>query len=89
MTSDSQSPDEIEAEIAQTREQLGHTVEQLGDKLDVKKQAGEKLSTAKSNAQANVANWKAEAQRNPTVPIAIAGTAAAVLAFVLWRRKRG
>lgn len=33
---DPRSPEEIEADIARQREQLAHTVDQLGHKLDVK-----------------------------------------------------
>lgn len=41
---------EIEADIARTREQLGHTVEALSDKLDVKSRAQDKLQAAKHGA---------------------------------------
>lgn len=41
-TSDRERPidaDELQADIEATRERLGATVEELGDKMDVKKQA--------------------------------------------------
>lgn len=45
------SPEEIREEIAQTREQLGDTVEALAEKSDVKAQARQRLSEVKDTAQ--------------------------------------
>lgn len=44
------TPEEIEAEIEETRDELGDTVAELADKADVKKQAGKKVSQAKDKA---------------------------------------
>lgn len=41
------SAEEIEADIARTREQLGHTVEALSSRLDVKSRVRDKLRAAK------------------------------------------
>ena len=46
------SPEQIEAEIEATREDLGGTVAELGDKADVKKQAKKKAAETKAKAAA-------------------------------------
>ena len=51
---DARSPEEIEAEIAETREELGDTVGALADKADVKKQAKRKVEETKERAQEKV-----------------------------------
>ncbi len=45
------TPEVIEAEIEQTREELGDTVEALAAKADVKAQAKERIATIKNAAQ--------------------------------------
>ncbi len=45
------SPHEIEAEIDQTRAELGDTVEALARKADVKQQTKDKITTIKDAAQ--------------------------------------
>jgi gas vesicle protein len=54
----SRSPEEIEAAIEQTREQLGETVEALAAKTDVKRQLQDRLATAKQEVTGNVAQVK-------------------------------
>jgi ElaB/YqjD/DUF883 family membrane-anchored ribosome-binding protein len=44
-------PEELREEIAQTREQLGDTVEALAAKTDVKAQAKDRLAAVKGSAQ--------------------------------------
>jgi len=46
------SPQEIEADIEATREELGDTVAELADKADVKKQAKRKVAEAKAKVTA-------------------------------------
>jgi ElaB/YqjD/DUF883 family membrane-anchored ribosome-binding protein len=46
------SPEEIQADIEQTREELGDTVGELAEKADVKKQAKRKVSQTKAKAAA-------------------------------------
>ena len=46
------SPEQIEAEIESTRDELGETVAELADKADVKKQAKKKVSETKAKATA-------------------------------------
>jgi hypothetical protein len=45
------TPDEIEAEIEQTRQELGDTVEALAAKTDVKAQAKDKIAQVKGGAR--------------------------------------
>lgn len=40
---DTQTPEELEADIARQREDLARTVDQLGTKLDVKRQVKQKV----------------------------------------------
>jgi len=70
------SPEEIRADIKQTREELGDTVEQLAAKTDVKAQAQAKVDDVKRTAS------------EKRVPIAAigAGVAIAIVAIVLIRR---
>jgi len=64
---------DLEAEIEQTRQQLGQTVEALSDKLDVKSSA----SDAKDQAVETVSsNWR---------EIAVVATWAALVTIV-WRK---
>jgi chromosome segregation ATPase len=47
----SKTPEEIEAEIGHTREELGDTVEALAAKADVKAQAKDKIADVRDTAQ--------------------------------------
>jgi len=98
------SVEEIESDIAQTRENLGDTVDELTQKLDVKAQAqhkvhdikeraGEQVHTAQvrggealSHAKATLTNDQGKVK--PVVPAVGAAVLVAVLAVVLWRRRR-
>ncbi len=73
---DQRSPDEIRADIKQTREELGDTVEQLAAKTDVK---------ARAQAKADEVKQTASEKRVPIAAIG-AGVALAVVAIVLIRR---
>jgi hypothetical protein len=70
---DQRSPEEIRADIKQTREELGDTVEELAAKTDVKAKAQEKADEIKQTAS------------DKRVPI-IAGVAIVVVAIILIRR---
>jgi len=74
-------PDEIRADIEATREQLGRTVAELSQRLDVPARAKERAARAKDTA--------VETYRES--PPAVAGAGAALvclLGLVLWRRRR-
>ncbi len=45
------APEDIEAEIEQTREELGDTVEALAGKADIKAQAKDRIAQVKDTAQ--------------------------------------
>jgi Protein of unknown function (DUF3618) len=51
---DERSPDEIEADIERTREELGDTVEALAAKTDVKTRAKEKVTETKETISQKV-----------------------------------
>ncbi len=51
---ETRSPEEIRADIEQTREQLGETVEALAEKTDVKAQARSRIESAKETIAGNL-----------------------------------
>ena len=92
---------DIEADIEQTRAELGETVEALTAKMDVKGRAQEKVDETKERARDKVDETKqrvvekADAVRhtatdNPqrTIPVAaIAALAALAVGILIWRRR--
>ena len=61
-STEDKSPAEIRAEIEETRQELGDTVEALAEKTDVKAQAKAKVDDVKGQAQAKVEDVKGQAQ---------------------------
>ena len=59
---ETRSPDEIRADIEQTREEVGDTVEALAAKTDVKAQAHARIDEVKGNVKAKADDVKAKAQ---------------------------
>ena len=59
---ETRSPEEIRADIEQTREEVGDTVEALAAKTDVKAQARERVEEVKGNVRAKADEVKAKAQ---------------------------
>lgn len=90
--------DQIEAEIARTREELAGTVDELGARLDVKTRAREGVAEAKTHATAALGDAAAQARhatldgrgRPRPVALVVAGLAAAALGAtaVFWRKRR-
>ena len=96
------SPEEIRADIEQTREEVGDTVEALAGKTDVKAQANRRVEEIKANLHAKADQAKAKlADATPanaqeggrTVatkirqnPVPLALGGAVLLAFALGRR---
>jgi ABC-type transporter Mla subunit MlaD len=92
------SPDEIQADIERTREQLGDTVEALAAKTDVKARAHERVEEIKDNLKGKAEQAKAAAPPNAQqggqqlvdkvranpAPFVLAG--AVILAYLLGRR---
>jgi len=79
--SDSQSPDDIEADIAVQRQELAHTIDRLSAKFDVKSQAKARLSQAKESATTDGGAPRPEL-------LAAAGLLLVVGALFIWRRRR-
>ena len=83
--------DDIQADIDQTRQELGETVEALQAKLDVKERAREKVADTKDQVVEKAQTLQHAATDNPqrTLPVValllIGGLAAGI---VIWRRRR-
>ncbi len=84
--------DEIEADIARTREQLATTVDELTGRLDVKSRVKGRVEQTKQDAarRVHMARDKATDPDGRPTPPAIAGAVAAValVALVVWWRRR-
>jgi len=81
---------DIEADVEQTRNELGQTVEALADKLDVKARAQEKVAETKERVVDKADSLRHAATDDPkrTVPIAaIALLGAVAVGIVVWRRR--
>ncbi len=99
---ETRSPEEIRADINETREELGDTVEALSAKTDVKGQAKAKLESVKEkvtgakdgaadrapdSAQQGFVQAKATATDNPVPTAAIAAFAGGILVGVILARR--
>lgn len=80
--------EELQADIDQTRSQLGETVGALSDKLDVKTRAQDKATETKEAVVGRAQTATAEAKANPAVPVGVILAGAAVIGFLWWRRRR-
>ena len=78
---DRRSPEQIQADIEQQREQLAETVDALTAKLDVKAQAGAKVDEVKHRATTD------SGKPRPEVLAAGAAALVAVGLLVWWRRR--
>jgi hypothetical protein len=77
-------PEQVEAEIEETREDMGDTVAALADKADLKKQAKLKADEAKDRAQERIPDPILD---NP-VPVAAAAIGVVVVLLLIRRRNR-
>ncbi|RWU84221.1 DUF3618 domain-containing protein [Janibacter hoylei PVAS-1] len=93
--SDSTDPAKIEADIARHREDLGITVNELTDRLDVKKRAKRQVNDLKGQGLNRVQDLKRGAQQPQNIELAVlaaqmlalvAGVAAVAGAIWWWRR---
>ena len=77
----SQSPEEIQAEIEQQREQLAGTLDALSAKLDVKAQAQTKVAEVKDRATTD--------DGRPRTEVLVLGATVVVVAVALvwWKRR--
>ena len=80
------STEEIEADIARTRERLGDTVDALSERLDVKAQAKKKAQQTKDRAKSKAQHIQDQA--GPALPIGAAVAVVLVVALIIWRRQR-
>jgi hypothetical protein len=58
---ETRTPEQIEADIERTREEVGDTVEQLAAKTDVKAHAQERVEQIKSNVRSKAEDIKSKA----------------------------
>ena len=99
---ETRSPEEIRADIEETRDDLGDTVEALASKTDVKGQAKAKVASVKEkvsgakdgaadrtpeSAQQGFAQAKAAATDNPVPSAAIAAFLGGILVGVILARR--
>jgi len=61
-TEHTRTPEEIRADIVETREEVGDTVEALAEKSDVKAQARERVEEIKGNVRAKAEQAKSKAR---------------------------
>lgn len=80
-----QTPEEIQAEIEQQREQLAGTLDALSAKLDVKSQAKVKVAEVK----ADVRDRTTDDSGRPRAELVVLGATVVVVAVALvwWRRR--
>jgi ElaB/YqjD/DUF883 family membrane-anchored ribosome-binding protein len=89
--------DELRADIAQTRAELGETVQALAAKADVKARLHESADEAKARLREGLAEAPEKAQelaartgravrRNPVPYVAVAGAVALIVLLIQWRR---
>jgi hypothetical protein len=76
------TPEEIQADIEQQREQLAETVDQLAHKLDVKAQAKAKVDDLKDRATTD------DGKPEPALIGIAAGAVVLVGLLIWWRRRR-
>jgi hypothetical protein len=86
-------PDELRAQIARTREELGDTVAELAGKADVKGRARARAEDLRDRAGAVSVQLRSTAVRvgeRQRVPLVVAGVGAgAVVAGAVWWGRRG
>lgn len=92
-TQDTRTPEQIEADLARTREELSDTVEKLAAKVDVKTRSKQWAQDKKEQASVQVQRGSAQARRakdehGQELAIGAAVAAGVVLALVLWRARR-
>ena len=81
-----EDPGEIREAIAQTREDLAQTIQALGEKADVKQQAGKKLEEVKASAADTMGKVEDKIPSRARPVVAAAGVA--ILVLVVRRRRR-
>ena len=85
---DQRSPEEIRADIEETREDLGDTVEQLAAKTDIRGQAKAKVESVKEKVGGKTPSSVADtASSNPVPTAAIAAFVGGILVGIVIARR--
>jgi hypothetical protein len=82
--------DDIAADIEQTRQELGETVQALSAKLDVKERSKEKVEEAKQRVVDKADSLRHAATDHPkrTVPVgALVVVSLLTVGFVIWKKR--
>ncbi|CAN3126578.1 DUF3618 domain-containing protein [Mycobacterium sp. smrl_JER01] len=80
--------DELQADIEQTRAELGATVGALSDKFDVKGRTQQAVAEAKESVAQHGHEAAHAVQSRPAVPIGVLLAVAAGVGVVVWLRRR-
>ena len=80
--------DELQADIEQTRAELGETVGALSDKLDVKGRAQQQVSDTKDAVVHRAHEVTERARTHPVIPAGIALAVLAAVGVAIWARRR-
>jgi hypothetical protein len=80
-----QTPEELQEQVEQQREQLAGTIDALTAKLDVKSQAQAKVTEVKDAARHRTTT--PEGKPRPEALAAAAALVVAVVAIVWWRKR--
>jgi ElaB/YqjD/DUF883 family membrane-anchored ribosome-binding protein len=82
--------DDIQADIEQTRKELGQTVEDLSAKFDVKERTKEKVGETKERVIERADTLRHTATDNPkrTVPVIAVLLIGLTIGILVWRRRR-
>jgi hypothetical protein len=95
-TGDNPGIEEIETDIARTREELAATVDELTARLDVKTRVKESVQQTKDQAVDRIRTVRDQATDEDGRPTpttlgiggAVAATVVVIVALTLWRRRR-
>lgn len=80
--------DQLRGEIAETRDDLGDTVEALAAKADVKAHARETVEEQRVRAQEKLDDATEQVRKNPVPVAAVAGGGLAVMVLLLLLKRR-
>jgi MYXO-CTERM domain-containing protein len=80
------SIDDLQADIEETRADLGDTARALTDKLDVKSRAGDAVNDAKHRVVESATT--PDGSVKPALPVTAIAVAVLLLGIVVWRRRR-
>ena len=80
--------EELQADIEQTRAELGETLGALSEKVDVKAQARRRAELAKDAVEQQARHVNEKANEHRGLLLAVAAAAIAAIGLVVWRRRR-